>query len=234
MTDKQQTNYSVDVRVQAGSDVQPKYTQPREIIRSENDPVLLELTGTIVTKVSWPGIDRQSNEANMFRDSAGRFGTIPHVCSYEGVGEHREVISNILFFPQENEIPRYYWPIFTNTPPESLDIRSLRFTVFGVEGKSLLEAKSPRQLSRAWVHSLLGTFVIAHLCILQLICLPRRVAIDVPVWALAQGSQPRERPHDGRTCEEENVRDTPGVPGAPVLIVGPEERGGDREVVYES
>jgi len=94
----------------------------------------------------------------MYRDSAGRFGTIPHVCSYEGVGGHREVISNILFVPQEDEIKRY-WPIFTNIPPRKPDIRTLMFTVFGVEGKSLVEAKSPRQLSRSWAHSLLGMFV---------------------------------------------------------------------------
>jgi len=160
------------VRVQAAPDVQLKYTQPREIIRSENDPILSELTGTVVIKTSWPGTDRRSNEANMYRDSAGRFGTIPHVCSYEGVGEHGEVISNISFLPQEDDITRCYWPIFTKTPPKRLDIRTLRFTVFGVEGKSLVEAKSPRQLSRAWAHFLLGAFVIALLCVLQLICLP--------------------------------------------------------------
>jgi len=152
------------VRVRAYLDVQPTYTQPREIIRSENDPVLSELTGTVVVKTSWPGTDRRSNEANMYHDSAGRFGTIPHVCSYEGVDEHREVISNILFLPREIDITRYYWPIFTKMPPERLDVRTLRFTVFSVKGKSLAEAKSPRQLSRAWAHFLLGVFAIVILC----------------------------------------------------------------------
>ena len=221
------------MRVQAGPNVQLKYTQPREIVRSEDDPILSNLTGTVVVKTSWPGTDRRSNEADMYRDSAGRFGTIPHVCSYEGVDEHHEVISNILFLPQEDDITRYYWPIFTTTPPERLDTRTLRFTVFGVEGKSLVEAKSPRQLSRAWAHFLLGALVIAHLCILQLICLPCRVAIDIPIWALAQGSQPRERPHDGHTCKEEKVRDTQGVPGPPVLVAGPDDGGGDQEAVRE-
>ena len=199
------------MRVQADLDVQPKYTQPREIIRSENDPVLSELTGTVVVKTSWPGIDRRSNEANMYRDSASRFGTIPHVCSYEGVDEHREVISNILFLPREIDITRYYWPIFTKTPPERLDVRTLGFNVLNVEGKSLVEAESPRQLSRAWAHFLLGVFAIMTLCVLRLICLPCRVDIDVPIWALAQGSQHREHPDDGRTREEEKVRDTQGV-----------------------
>jgi hypothetical protein len=69
-----------------------------------NDPVLSGLSGTIVIKTSWPGTDRRRNEAVMYCDSAGRFGTIPHVCSYEGVGEHREVISDILFLPQEDDI----------------------------------------------------------------------------------------------------------------------------------
>ena len=234
MGDLGATNHSVDVRVQAGPDVQPKYTQPREIIRSENDPTLSELTGTVVVKTSWPGIDRRSNEANMYRDSAGRFGTIPHVCSYEGVDGHRQAVSNILFLPQEDDIQRCYWPIFTNTPPERPDIRTLRFTVFGVEGKSLVEAKSPRQLSRAWAHFLLGVCAIAILCVLQLICLPCRVAIDVPIRTLAQGSQPREHPHDGQTCEEEKVRDTEGIPGPPVLIAEPDDGGGDQGAVQES
>ena len=139
--------------------MQLEYVQPWKIIRSVGDPVLSELTGTVVVKTSWPGTDHRNNEADMYRDSAGRFGTIPHVCSYEGVGKHREVISNILFVPREDEIERYYWPIFTDIPPRRPDIRTLMFTVFGVEGKSLVEAKSPRQLSRSWAHFLIGMFV---------------------------------------------------------------------------
>ena len=96
----------------------------------------------------------------MYRDSAGRFGTIPHVCSYEAVGKHREAISNILFLPAEDEIKKYHWSIFSTTPPEKPDIRTLRFTVFTAEGKSLVEAKSPRQISRAWANSLLGAFFV--------------------------------------------------------------------------
>ena len=95
----------------------------------------------------------------MYRDSAGRFGTTPHVCSYEAVDKHRHVVSNILLVPQEGEIGGCHWPIFNSTPPKKPDIRTLRFTVFNVEGKSLVEAKSPRQLSRSWAHSLLGMFV---------------------------------------------------------------------------
>ena len=154
-----QANYSVDGQTQTDPNVQLKYIQPKEIVRSEGDPILSELTGTVVVKTSWPGTDRRSNEADMYRDSAGRFGTIPHVCSYEGAGGHREVISNILLVPQEDEIKRYYWPIFIDNPPRKPEIRTLRFTVFAVEGKSLVEAKSPRQLSRSWAHSLLGMLV---------------------------------------------------------------------------
>jgi len=182
------------------------------------------MTGTVVVKTSWPGTDRRTNEADMYRDSAGRFGTIPHVCSYEGAGTHREVISNILFVPQEDEVKRYYWPIFTNTPPRKPEVRVLRFTVFGAEGKSLVEAKSPRQLSRSWAHSLLGVFAGA-LRLLQLICPHCRMAVVVPLGPLAQGRQPRERAHDGPTREEEKVRDTQGVPGPPRVVAGQEGCG---------
>jgi len=164
--------------------MQLKYDQPLGIIRSVDDPILSELTGTVVVKTSWPGTDHRNNEAEMYRDSAGRFGTIPHVCSYEGVGEHRDVISNILFVPREGEIKRYYWPLFTDNPPKKPDIRTLKFTVFGIEGKSLVEAKSPRQLSRSWAHSLLGMFV-GPPDLLQLICLSHRMVVDIPIRALA-------------------------------------------------
>ena len=130
-----------------------------EIFRSEDDPILSELAGTIVVKTSWPGTDRRRNEAEMYRDSAGRFGTIPHVCSYEGAGRHREVISNIIFVPREDSVEQCHWPIFTSLPPKRPEVRTLGFSVFSVEGKSLVKAKSPRQLSRSWAHSLLGTFV---------------------------------------------------------------------------
>lgn len=96
----------------------------------------------------------------MYHASSGRFGTIPHVCSYEAVGEHREVISNILFLPRDEDISKRHWPILCDHPPEKPEIRTLWFTVFGVEGRSLVEAKSPRQLSRAWVHFVLGVFIV--------------------------------------------------------------------------
>jgi len=131
-----------------------------KITRSAGDPILSTLTGTVVVKTSWPGIDRRDNEANMYRDSAGRFGTIPHVCSYEGAGRHREVISNILFVPRKADPNDRHWKVFAHNPPSDPEVRTLRFSIFSVEGKLLVEAKSPRQLSRSWAHSLLGAFVV--------------------------------------------------------------------------
>ena len=93
----------------------------------------------------------------MYRDSNGRFGTIPHVCSYEAVDEHRQVISNILFVPRNEDVAKYHWPIFSDDPPEKPDVRTLWFTLFGVDEQSLTEATSPRQLSRAWAHFVLGS-----------------------------------------------------------------------------
>ena len=183
--------------------MQLEYFRPEEIIRSKGDPILSNLTG-VVAKTSWPGSDRRHNEANMYRDSAGRFGTIPHVCSYEGAGRHREVISNTIFVPPKQDLENHYWKIFTNTPPSDPEVRTLRFTIFSVEGKLLVEAKSPRQLSRAWAHSLLGTFINTS-DLIQLICLLRRMVIRIPIWPPAQGRQPRECPHDGRTCGEEGI-----------------------------
>ncbi|KAF9644543.1 hypothetical protein BDM02DRAFT_3190520 [Thelephora ganbajun] len=133
-----------DGQAQTDPDVQVKYIHPKEIIRSEDDPILSKLTGTVIVKTSWPGLDRRSNEADMYRDSAGRFGTIPH----------------------ESDIQQHFWKIFARVPPKKPETRTLRFTVFGVKGKSLVEARNPRQLSRALAHFLLGwlsTYLSGHL-----------------------------------------------------------------------
>ena len=50
------------------------------------------------------------------------------------VGEHCEVISNVLFLPRNEDIAKYHWPIFSDDPPEKPDVRTVWFTAFGVEG----------------------------------------------------------------------------------------------------
>ena len=102
----------------------------------------------------------------MYRDSAGWLETNPHVRSYEAVGEYREAISNILtlFLPPEDDIERDHQPAFADKLPDKLDTGTLGFTVFAGEGKSLVEARSPRQLSCAWADFLLGPSFVA-LCI---------------------------------------------------------------------
>ena len=108
----------------------------------------------------------------MYRACSGRFGTIPHVCSYGVVGERREVVSNILFLPRDGDITNHHWPIFSDDPPETPELRTLWVCVFAVEGRSLVEATSPRQLSRAWVHFLLGVSVGTPWCNPQLMRAP--------------------------------------------------------------
>lgn len=164
------------------------YVQPKEIFCSESDQTLSGTVGPVVVKTSWQKIGRRGNEARMYRASDGQFGTIPHVCSYEGVGEHGEAASNILFLPQQEDIAKYHWPVFGGNPPTGLDLRTLWVTVFGVVGQPLMQAKSPRQLSRAWVHSILGGFVAMLQDILQLTRTPYRVVINVPIRVFAPGS----------------------------------------------
>jgi len=132
------------------------YSQPIEIVRSETDPILSKMNSPVVVKTSWPEITRRGNEAAMYRASGGRFGTIPHLCSYEAVGEHREVISNIQFLPRDWDVADYHWPILSDDLPERPELRTLWVSVFPVERRPPTDATSPRQLSRAWVHFLLG------------------------------------------------------------------------------
>ena len=95
----------------------------------------------------------------MFRDCSDRSGVMPHVCSYEVTGECDEVVSNILFFLEVEEIEDYFWNIFFNTPPKFLDIRVFKNATFRSKGKVFTKAENPRQLSHALAHSLLGALV---------------------------------------------------------------------------
>ena len=141
------------------SKYQLKYFQPWKIVRAANGPDLLDMTGTVVLKTSWTGIDRRESEANMYRDCNGRFGVMPHVCSYEMTGEYGEVISNILFFPEQDEIEICHWPVFSHTRPTEFDTRIFNFSMLGPCGKQLIDAEGPFGLSRAWACSLVGAFV---------------------------------------------------------------------------
>jgi len=141
------------------------------------------MVGKIVVKSSWQAIGCQGNEAKMYRTSNGRFGTIPHVCSYEGVGEHGEVISNRLFLPRPEDIAKHHWlilhvsstkPVVRAVLPKETDLRTLWITIFGIEGQSLVKAKSPRQLSNTLVHATLGGFTTMLQHILQLTRAPYR------------------------------------------------------------
>ena len=182
-----------------------KYIQPNEIFRTETDPVLSDMVGPVVVKTSWQEIGCRGNEARMYRASSGRFGTIPHVCSFEAVGEHREAASNIVFLPRQKDIEKLHWAIFGGRPPTKTELRTLWFTVFAFEGQSLVQANSPRQLSRALVHSILGVFLARFRHVLRLMYVSCRLVINIPVWIPAPGPQYRECSHDDKTHQEEGV-----------------------------
>lgn len=93
-------------------------------------------------------------------------------------------------------------------------IRTLRFAVFGGEGKPLIEAKNPHQLSRSSACFLLGAFVNilwylhrTDLPISQDGCRHTYPAACTVTLALQW-----DCPRCGRTCGEGGVRDTQGVP----------------------
>ena len=136
--------------------MQLKYFQPQRVERSKEDPTLSDMGDVVVLKTSWPGVDRRRNEAEMFASCDGRFGVMPHVCSYEVTDEHRVVISNILFFPKQDQIAGHFWPVFSETHPRTLDIRTYKHTILGSAKGLLTQAENPLQLSRAWADSLLG------------------------------------------------------------------------------
>ena len=106
------------------------YVRPKEIFRSESDPVLPNLAGLVVVKSSWQEIGCRGNEAGTYCASDGRFGIIPHVCSYEGVGEHHEAASNILLLPRQEDIAKHHWPVFGGDAPAEPNLRTLWVTVF--------------------------------------------------------------------------------------------------------
>jgi len=67
-----------------------------------------DIVGAVVVKASWQEVGRRGNKAEMYTASDGLFGTIPYVCSYEGVGGHPEVMSNILSLPRQEDIAKCY------------------------------------------------------------------------------------------------------------------------------
>ena len=147
-----------------GPVTQLEYYKPSEIIRAEGDPTLEGLANkpkkTVVLKTSWPGLDRRHNEAKMYQDCNGRFGVMPHVCSYEVTGRYGEVISNVLFFPEQDKIGDHHWAIFSSTTPTEFDIRTYNYSILGPNGKQFIHAENPFELSRAWACSLIGALVV--------------------------------------------------------------------------
>ena len=137
------------------------YFKPQKIRCAEGAPSLASGFKTVVFKSSWPGLDRQGSEADMFSACKGRFGVMPHVYSYEVTGEDGQVISNILFFPERGSTKARPWLIFSKQAPEEYDIRIYNHAIFGpdAEGTSFIHAENPYELSRAWAHSLLGALV---------------------------------------------------------------------------
>ena len=99
----------------------------------------------------------------MFEACNGRFGVMPHVCSYEASGKNGQVISNILFFPEEDKIADYYWNVFKLPTPETLDIRTYKQTILVPRGQLFTEAESPAKLTLAFAHSLLGVHIVTLL-----------------------------------------------------------------------
>ena len=137
-----------------------KCYKPRNIVRAEDYPILSETTNIVVLKTSWPGIDRQHNGTEMYQGCNGRFGVMPHVSSYEVTGQYGEVISNILFFPEKDKIGDYHWVVSPRMPPTELDIRTYDYSILSLNGRPLIHAENPFELSRAWACFLIGMFEI--------------------------------------------------------------------------
>ena len=172
----------------AGPDSRLKYTPPSKIFRGKDDPLLSSLTGAVVIKTSWTGIDRRDSEANMFSDCNNRFGVMPHVCSYEVSGKNGQVISNILFFPEADKIGGYHWDVFGLTAPQTLDVRIYKQIILATHGKPFTEAESPTILTHALAHSLLGLHIVTLFQSRRLNRCPSRVVICIYIRAPARGS----------------------------------------------
>ncbi|KAF8206325.1 hypothetical protein K438DRAFT_1817003 [Mycena galopus ATCC 62051] len=109
-----------------------------------------------VLKSSWQIDSHKNIERKMFQAASGSFGIPGVLCSYEGVHTTGEPISNILFLPPQDEIAQTHWDVFSKAAPESVEARSLCFTVFTTIGQSLVHTESSYQLCMALVDGVLG------------------------------------------------------------------------------
>ena len=114
---------------------------------------------TFVLKTSWPGADWWLSKVDMFVDCNAQFGVMPHVCSYDVTNEHGTVISDVLFFPKQDQIVSHFWDIFTKTPPKMLDVSTYKHTILSTAEGPLMQVENPHQLSCAWADSLLGALL---------------------------------------------------------------------------
>ncbi|KAJ3515946.1 hypothetical protein NLJ89_g1437 [Agrocybe chaxingu] len=134
-----------------------RYFEPRGFASShETQDLRKEFQKPLIVKISWQQDELKEVEPGMYKASNGRFGTVSHICSYEGTYEGGRPISNHVFLPREHEIKSAFWKLFRDTPPTAAETRTMCYSFFSLEGHSLVEAKSSRELCEALIHGVLG------------------------------------------------------------------------------
>ncbi|CAA7263360.1 unnamed protein product [Cyclocybe aegerita] len=114
------------------------YFEPRGFTPShETQDLRKEFQKPLIVKISWQQDELKEVEPGMYKASNGRFGTVSHLCS-------------------KDEIESAFWKLFRDTPPIAAETRTMCYSFFSLEGRSLVEAESSRELCEALIHGVLG------------------------------------------------------------------------------
>lgn len=170
----------VDEQIQTDPDAQFKHVPPWKSTRVKDDPILSDLTGTVVLKSSWPGIGRRENEANMFRNwlaASGRCRMGARMGWRVNTGKRSQTSRSS---QREAQLQ--------NTTGRSSPRRWISGRIC-IPSSALAncsrERRIPGNCPRAWADSLLAVVVVLLLHFLDRYWLSFN---HVPIWALAQGS----------------------------------------------
>ncbi|CAA7263345.1 unnamed protein product [Cyclocybe aegerita] len=118
------------------------YFEPRGFTPShETQDLRKEFQKPLIVKISWQQDELKEVEPGMYKASNGRFGTVSHLCS-------------------KDEIESAFWKLFRDTPPIAAETRTMCYSFFSLEGRSLVEAESSRELCEALIHGVIGNLLL--------------------------------------------------------------------------
>jgi len=120
----------------------------------------MSLPPTVVVKCSWPNVEKEKVEPNMYAACEDAFGAPKALMSFAACFPEGHPMCNSIFLPPEGEdLKNYHWNVFSyqeEDRPKVVDCRTLWITVLVNEGQNLDECFDASDLCECLLHSMLG------------------------------------------------------------------------------